>query len=669
MSRLFKHILPSFIAASFTALLPMKSFAQTGPYQNLTSAPVNETATSCSGTPLTRTISVADSFTIADVDFGFTIDHTYRGDLQVRLQSPSGTEITLVTNDGGNGNANYDVLFDDDATDAVNTGSHVGQDTTGAPYYDNPVSPQAALSAFNGEEANGTWTVEVCDIYNGDSGTFRRAELFFEALTGADLSLDLVASTTTPNYESFVTYTVTVSNIGVDTASGVTVNMPMPTGLTWSSDTSGGAYNPTTGIWTLPSALVNGGNASLSVTAFVENSGAYIVDAEIASSSENDVDSTPGNGSNTEDDDDRITFNPQVGTIPTLSCPGPADLVDWDTLSWTNGQMSGSTTIGSANIPVSLNITDANNALINFPNTTNATPLLGTQLTGGITPAENNLIVVADQPNRQGTIDFKLDFGTPGEGVDKVQFSIFDVDFNANQFEDRIVVTGSLDGNAVTPILTAGTANSVTGNVALGNGASESNASPGNVHVRFDDAVDTITFTYGNGDNTPVDPGQHAIGLYDIQVCERQIAVLEGEKTRTMYDPTNIGLYAIPGNDVIYTITMTNTGNGATDADSVFIVDTMPSEVEFFNGDMDGPGPATDPVNGVDTGSGLTLDYATDVGFSSGATKPTSMAECSYTPTSGYDPNVTFVCVNPSGEMAAGDPSPTYAVSFRARIK
>jgi len=92
------------------------------------------------------------------------------------------------------------------------------------------------------------------------------------------------------------------------------------------------------------------------------------------------------------------------------------------------------------------------------------------------------------------------------------------------------------------------------------------------------------------------------------------------------------------------------------DNDSLFLVDSLPPEITFYNGDIDDGGPFIDPVIGVDAGTGLTLDYVTDVGFSDAASKPADFSECTYVPAAGYDPNVNFICVNPSGAMAAGAP-------------
>ena len=124
------------------------------------------------------------------------------------------------------------------------------------------------------------------------------------------------------------------------------------------------------------------------------------------------------------------------------------------------------------------------------------------------------------------------------------------------------------------------------------------------------------------------------------------------------------------GNDVIYTITTTNSGNGNVDAATIIIFDEMPSIVEFYNGDIDDGGPETNPVSFTQTGgAGLTFTYATDAGYSDSATKPVNFAACNYTPTAGYDSNVTYICFNPKEAMAAGDPYPTFSVSFRAQIK
>ena len=67
-------------------------------------------------------------------------------------------------------------------------------------------------------------------------------------------------------------------------------------------------------------------------------------------------------------------------------------------------------------------------------------------------------------------------------------------------------------------------------------------------------------------------------------------------KTITPFDSGSGGDYSIPGNDVIYEISVTNTGPFNVHDGSIFLVDTLPPEIAFYNGDIDDGGPETDPV-------------------------------------------------------------------------
>jgi len=143
---------------------------------------------------------------------------------------------------------------------------------------------------------------------------------------------------------------------------------------------------------------------------------------------------------------------------------------------------------------------------------------------------------------------------------------------------------------------------------------------------------------------------------------------LDATKVVEVFDPDGDGLFAVPGNDVLYTITLTNTGDGEVDDGSLFFVDALPPEVVFFNGDADGPGPETSAVIFDDLGSGLTFNPASDVAYAT--TQPASFADCTHTPASGFDPAIRFVCFNPQGEMAAGDTAlSSFTLTFRARLQ
>ena len=138
-----------------------------------------------------------------------------------------------------------------------------------------------------------------------------------------------------------------------------------------------------------------------------------------------------------------------------------------------------------------------------------------------------------------------------------------------------------------------------------------------------------------------------------------QAAKLTAAKSVAMYSG-NASAYSIPGSDVVYTIKAENEGSGPVDMNSIFLVDALPPEVTFYNGDV--------VFDGGD--SALTFTEATDLGFSDGVTAPTNMTQCDFGPSAGYDPDVKFICFAPKGAMSEGTITPSaFSFSFRASIK
>lgn len=147
------------------------------------------------------------------------------------------------------------------------------------------------------------------------------------------------------------------------------------------------------------------------------------------------------------------------------------------------------------------------------------------------------------------------------------------------------------------------------------------------------------------------------------------VATLTTVKSSSVYSPSGTMPFSVPGNDMLYTISVANTGSASTDANSVTVIDALPSTLTFFNGDIDGAGPLTGAVSFTQTGAGLTFTAATDLRYSNLAAAPATFAACTYTPVAGYDPAVRYICVNPKGAMlSGGSPTPQFDVQFRARI-
>jgi len=87
---------------------------------------------------------------------------------------------------------------------------------------------------------------------------------------GADLAVTKIVDDSAPNEGDTITYTVTLTNNGPDTATNAVITDLLPGGVTYSSDTpSQGTYVSGTGLWTVGS-LVNGASATLTITATVD---------------------------------------------------------------------------------------------------------------------------------------------------------------------------------------------------------------------------------------------------------------------------------------------------------------------------------------------------------------------------------------------------------------
>jgi uncharacterized repeat protein (TIGR01451 family) len=119
----------------------------------------------------------------------------------------------------------------------------------------------------------------------------------------ADLAVSDTVSNSTPNVGDVITYTVTLSDIGPDPATGVTVTDLLPAGVSFVSATTspGTTYLSTTGVWTV--GTVNpgqGGSQTLSLTAQVVSLIAQTNTATISATDQFDPDTANNTASATE---------------------------------------------------------------------------------------------------------------------------------------------------------------------------------------------------------------------------------------------------------------------------------------------------------------------------------------------------------------------------------
>ena len=100
-------------------------------------------------TGITRTLVVEENLHIDDIQVSIGIEHTYLGDLIIRLFSPSGDSVYLLALSG------------------------YGADSSDDLYATFPLElrPVDNMDTLKGKNAKGTWTLQVMDVLSQDVGT------------------------------------------------------------------------------------------------------------------------------------------------------------------------------------------------------------------------------------------------------------------------------------------------------------------------------------------------------------------------------------------------------------------------------------------------------------------------------------------------------------------
>ncbi|MCP3890938.1 MAG: DUF11 domain-containing protein, partial [Desulfobulbaceae bacterium] len=126
-------------------------------------------------------------------------------------------------------------------------------------------------------------------------------------ISEADLSLTKTSNESSIYVDEQLVFTITVTNGGPATATGVQVTDTLSTEfITYVSDDSGGNYVPATGIWTIGS-IASGGSVSLNITVTGIKVGNPTNTAEVTACDIDDIDSIPNNNDPLEDDQASVT--------------------------------------------------------------------------------------------------------------------------------------------------------------------------------------------------------------------------------------------------------------------------------------------------------------------------------------------------------------------------
>jgi uncharacterized repeat protein (TIGR01451 family) len=187
------------------------------------------------------------------------------------------------------------------------------------------LSPGATLVSSHGTVSNG----QITGLPTGTSVTLTvkksgcadKVVIFppvYCSSSKVDLHLRKLISKKQAKIGDVIDYTIKVWNESSTFATGVEVTDALNAGVQYvSSSTTRGSYDGSTGRWTIGSIGANGDTVTLTIQVKVLSQGIWFNTAEITRTNEPDQDSTPGNGTDSEDDIDRQCF-----TVPIGLCTG-----------------------------------------------------------------------------------------------------------------------------------------------------------------------------------------------------------------------------------------------------------------------------------------------------------------------------------------------------------
>ncbi|HMS67526.1 MAG TPA: proprotein convertase P-domain-containing protein [Saprospiraceae bacterium] len=200
---------------------------------------------------------------IFDIDVFTAIAHTFPGDLDIVLTSPSGKTVTLTSDNAGTS----DNVFN--GTTWNDNGAIGVADATYAVSVVNPsLKPEEGLGNFFGDNPNGTWMLTITDDLTGDAGQITSICLDI-ASTASPLNQTTTAfpnNTSTPIADNGVTFSnILVTGLGnfitdVDLSTfithsfaadlEITIISPLGTIVTLTTDNGAGNDNVFNGtIW------------------------------------------------------------------------------------------------------------------------------------------------------------------------------------------------------------------------------------------------------------------------------------------------------------------------------------------------------------------------------------------------------------------------------------
>ena len=167
------------------------------------------------------------------------------------------------------------------------------------------------------QPSTNTASVNTSDQYDPDPSN--NTDSVTETPQYADLAVEKVVSNPNPNVGGQVTFTITLRNLGIDEATGVTIADPLPSGLTFvsASPSAGTNYSPATGVWQV-GTIPAGGEKTLAIVVAVPGPGSFTNVAAVSTTNQFDPDHTNDSGESTIS-----TREADLAVAKTVSDPNP----------------------------------------------------------------------------------------------------------------------------------------------------------------------------------------------------------------------------------------------------------------------------------------------------------------------------------------------------------
>jgi uncharacterized repeat protein (TIGR01451 family)/gliding motility-associated-like protein len=404
------------------------------------------------------------------------------------------------------------------------------------------------------------------------------------SINGSDLVITKTMDNNTPGVDENVVFTISVTNNGPRDATGVEVIDNLPDGYTFVS------ANPSVGSWTAPiwtiGNITNGETVTLEITATVKASGNHSNTAVVTG---NQPDPVSGN--------EESTVAPTLSEISDLhitktvnnSNPNVGDNVIFTITIVNNGPSNATGVVVTDNLPSGYSFISANTSTGNWasPDWNIGNLANGESATLDITASVN---AFGDYRNIASVTANQHD-PIPGDEVDAISINCSDLDIvktidNSNpNVNDNVVFTitvtnnGSRDatGVVVTDNLPSGYA-FVSANPSVGSWSS-SDWTIGDLAIGATATLDitaTVNAT-GNYNNIASLLGNQPDSLPGNNTDNENLTNLADLSITKTVD----NLSAMPGTNVIFTITVTNIGNA--DAKGVKVTDNLPDGYTFVS--------------------------------------------------------------------------------------